>query len=190
MKVLGYSISAADNDSYMNSDQHEVNICRCLDFVKNRHLHLNPTFKLNKKNYDISYTWDDFLLVSDRFKQFCIDNKYTSVSFIEIPNYPTKHLMTVSNITDFDSARRETKFLEFSPECNEYNEVVGATPVCLTIDSPLTDNFFRTNIEFGRGYAKGPIILVGVETAIKLKAQKLKGLYLEKILAKYDWEKS
>jgi hypothetical protein len=161
---------------------------KCLDFVKNRHLHLNPNFKLNKKTYDISYTYDSYLIVSDRFKQFCVDNKYPGVSFFPIPNYSTKFLMLVFNIIKFDFIRRETTFHEFNSDCNEYNEVVGATPVCLIENSILQDGFYRTDIEFGRSYAKDGIILVGPETGVKLKAQKFRGLYLEKILDKYDWE--
>jgi len=188
MKVLGFSLSGPDNDSYMNSDQYEINICKCLDFVKNRQLHLNPNFKVTKKFYDISFTYDSYLIVSDRFKQFCVDNKYSGVSFFEIPNYKTKFLMLVSNVVKFDADRRETTFIEFNSDCNEYNEVVGATPVCLLDNSILADGFYRTDIEFGRSYAKGAIILVGLETGTKLKEQKFKGLYLEKILDKYKWE--
>jgi hypothetical protein len=188
MKVLGFSISGLDNDSYMNSDQYEVNICKCLDFVKNRQLHLNPNFKLTKKSYDISFTYDSYLIVSDRFKQFCLDNKYSGVSFFEIPNYKTKFLMLVSNVVKFDTNRRETTFIDFNSDCSEYNEVVGATPVCLSNNSILPDGFYRTDIEFGRSYAKDAIILVGLDTGAKLKAQKFKGLYLEKILDKYKWE--
>lgn len=188
MKVLGYSISGPDNDSYMNADQYEVNICYCLDFVKNRQLHLNPNFKLTKKTYDISYTYDSYLIVSERFMQFCIDNKYDGVSFFPIPNYETKFLMLVKNTVKFDSTRRKTNFIEFNSDCNEYNEVVGATPVCLLDNSILSDGFYRTDIEFGRGYAKDATILVGLETGAKLKAEKFKGLYLEKILDKYKWE--
>jgi hypothetical protein len=188
MKVLGFSISGPDNDSYMNSEQYEVNICKCLDYVKNRQLHLNPNFKLTKKTYDISYTYDSYLIVSERFKQFCVENKYHGISFFAIPNYATKFIMLVTNIIKFDTARRETTFIEFNSDCNEYNEVVGATPVCLSDNSILSDGFYRTDIEFGRSYAKDPIILVGLDTGAKLKAQKFKGLYLEKILDKYKWE--
>lgn len=188
MKVLGFAVSGPDNDSYMNSDQYEVNICKCLDFVKNRHLHLNPNFKLSKRAYDISYTYDSYLIVSDRFKQFCADNKYSGVSFFSIPNYDAKFLMLVSNIIKFDIIRRETRFLDFNPDCNEYNEVVGATPVCLVDNEILQDGFYRTDVEFGRSYAKDGTILVGPDTGVKLKAQKFKGLYLEKILDKYEWE--
>jgi hypothetical protein len=188
MKVLGFSISGPDNDSYMNPDQYEVNICNCLDFVKNRQFHLNPNFKLTKKAYDISYTYDSYLIVSDRFKQFCIENKYFGLSFFEIPNYKAKFLMLVTNIVKFDTDRRGTNFIEFNSDCKEYSEVVGATPVCLKDNSVLTDGFYRTDIEFGRKYAKAPIIIAGSDTGVKLKAQKFKGLTLEKILDKYKWE--
>jgi hypothetical protein len=188
MKLLGFSISGADNDSYMNPDQYEVNICKCLEFVKNRQLHLNPNFKLIKKSFDISSTYDSYLIVSARFRQFCVDNKYSGVSFFEIPNYKTKFLMLVDNVVKVDTARRGTTFLEFNSDCNEYNEVVGATPVCLLDNSILADGFYRTDIEFGRSYAKESIVLIGADTGVKLKVQKFRGLYLEKILDKYKWE--
>ena len=159
-----------------------------MDFVKNRQLHLNPNFKLTKKTYDISYTYDSYLIVSDRFKIFCADNKYSGVSFFAVPNYETKFLMLVTNCIKFDASRRGTTFTEFNPDCNEYNEVIGATPVCLTDNSILPDGFYRTDIEFGRSYAKDATLLVGLDTGVRLKAQKFKGLYLEKILDKYKWE--
>lgn len=96
--------------------------------------------------------------------------------------------MLVSNVLKFDTNRRETTFIEFNSDCNEYNEVVGATPVCLLDNSILSDGFYRTDVEFGRSYAKDAIILVGLDTGTKLKAQKFKGLYLEKILDRYKWE--
>lgn len=188
MNTLGFSISGPDNDSYMNPDQYGVNICKCLDYVKNRQLHLNPNFRLTKKSYDFSSTYDSFVIVSERFKQFCIENKYPGVSFYPIPNYETKFLLLVNNIVKFDSVRRKTVFIEFNSDCNEFNEIVGATPVCLVENSVLADGFYRTDIEFGSSYAKDPIILVGLETGTKLKAQKFKGLYLEKVLDKYDGE--
>jgi hypothetical protein len=188
MKVLGFSIYPADNNSYMNSDQHRVNICECLDFIKNRQLNLNPNFQLIKKSYDISYTYDSYLIVSNRFKQFCLENKYSGVSFYPIPNYETKFLLLVTNVVKFDTARRKTKFSKFNSVCNEYHEVIGATPVCLEESSVLSDNFFRTDIEFGSGYAKAPIVLVGYDTGLKLKAKKFKGIYLAEILERYKWE--
>ena len=72
MKVLGYTTIVEFNDSYMNEDQYGVNICGCLDYVRNRHLHLNPQFILVKKAYDISLTYDSYLIVSERFKQFSL----------------------------------------------------------------------------------------------------------------------
>ena len=98
-------------------------------------------------------------------------------------------MFKVKNSIDFDVDRRNTRFLEFNEICNEYNEVVGATPVCLKENRQIEIGFYRTNIEFGRGYAKSPLILVDSETFKLIKKEKFKGLYGEKILDKYDWEK-
>ncbi len=188
MNLLGYSIDASDNDSYMNADIWGKNICDCLDFVKNRPLHLNEKFKLTKKNLDISYTYDCFLIVSDRFRIFCVSNNYQGLHFFQIRNYPKHYLFQVNNILQFDSKRRGTRFLDFNPSCNEYQEVIGANPVCLVDNLILANGFYRTDLEFGGGYSKSPIILTGVETGSKLKLENFKGLSLEKILSQYEWE--
>jgi hypothetical protein len=190
MNLLGYCIDGSDNDSYMNPDMYETNICQCYDYVKNRRLHLNPEFRLVRKSYDISSTFDCFTIVSSRFRDFCVSQGYSGVSFYPIPNYSGKFYFDVHQMVAFDAIRRKTRFLELNNECKEYNEVVGANPVCLLDNKPLSDGFFRTDIEFGRSYAKSPLILVGVETGVKLRAGKFKGLYLEKILDTYSWEKT
>jgi hypothetical protein len=188
MKLLGYSISGSDNDSYMNADMWGKNICDCLDYVKNRQSHMNESFELRKKTLDLSYTYDGYLIVSGRFKIFCAENNYQGLRFFQIPNYPTHYLLLVDNVIRFDTKRRETRFLEFNPECNEYHVVVGATPVCLVDNSILADGFYRTDIEFGNSYSKSPVILAGLDTGLKLKQEKFKGLSLEKIFSKYKWE--
>jgi hypothetical protein len=188
MKILGYSIWGSDNDSFMNGELWGKNICDCIDYVKNRHLHLNPSFKLTRKTYDISYTYDCYLIVSKKFKDFCLQNRYKGVHFYQIPNYSQKFLLVVDAIAQFDAKRRKTRFLRYRSACNEYQEIVGATPVCLKKKTVLKDGFFRTDLEFGEGYAKSPVILVGPETGEKLKKKKFKGLYLEQILDKYEWE--
>jgi len=154
MKILGYLMVAPDNDSYMNPEMYESNICKCLDYIKNRHLHLNPNFELVKKSYDISSTYDSYLIVSNRFREFCLNQEYLGISFYPIPNYPDNFYFDIQRIVRYDAKRRETRFLEYNSECEEYNEVVGATPVCLVDNQTLPDGFFRTDIEFGGSYAK------------------------------------
>ncbi|MCO5950074.1 hypothetical protein [Mucilaginibacter flavidus] len=183
--IIGNDLSGPDNYSYMNQDQHEVNVCDCLDYVRNRRLHISPKFKLKKTQYDVSYTFDSYLIVSERFKDFCIQNNYENVVFYSLPNNPKKFFMDILNQKRYDLTIEGIRYIEFNPACGEYNEVVGAHPIYLEDSTPLADGFYRTDIEFGRSYAKGPLYMVGVETREKLKMEKFKGLYMCEILTHY-----
>jgi len=191
-KLIGYSISGPDNYGYMNYDQYEVNICDCIDYVRNRRLHVSPNFKMKKAQYDFSFTFDSYLIVSDRFKDFCTKNNYEGINFYPLNNYPKRFFMDILNVKRFDTIRKakHLEYIEFNPRCNEYNEVVGPNPLCLVDNEALTDGFFRTDLEFGRSYAKGPEYLVGIETWKKMRMETFKGLYTSEILTKYDWEEN
>jgi len=189
MALIGYSLGIYDNKSYMNQNMYGVDICNCIDHVKNRYLHLNPNFKLKNRRADISVTYDSFVIVSPRFKEFCTDNKYESVSFYDLANYKDRFYMEIFNVVSVDTKRREIDYYEYNSVCNEYNEIIGAHPVCLINKTPLERGFYRTDIEFGRGYAKSSIEVVDVETGKKLKAENFKGLYLDEVLTEYDFEK-
>jgi hypothetical protein len=178
-----------DSKSYMNQNMYGVDICNCIDYAKNRYLHLNPNFKLKNRRADVSVTYDSFVIVSTRFKEFCLDNKYEGVSFYDLANYKDRFYMEIFNVVSVDTQRREIDYYEYNSVCNEYNEVIGAHPVCLVNKTPLEVGFYRTDIEFGRGYAKSAIEVVDVETGKKLKAEKFKGLYLDEVLTEYDFEK-
>ena len=61
--------------------------------------------------------------------------------------------------------------------------------IFLKVNKKLKTGFFKTDIEFGRGYAKKPVFIVDVETCKKMEKEKFKGFCGEKILDRYNWEK-
>jgi len=187
--ILGYSISGPDNDSYLNEELYGKNICECLKYIRNRENYISPELTIKKTKYDFSYTYDSATIVSQIFKDFCEKENFKNIEFHQLKRQKGFYLFKVNRIIKFDSKRRKTKFLEYNESCDEYNEVIGATPICLKENKELKTGFFRTDIEFGRGYAKGYDILVDIGTFEKMKKEKLKGLYGEEILHKYNWEK-
>jgi hypothetical protein len=97
--------------------------------------------------------------------------------------------MEIFNLVSVDTKRREIDYYEYNTLCNEYHEVIGAYPVCLIDKAPLNKGFYRTDIEFGSGYAKSALEVVDIETGKKLKSEKFKGLYLDDVLTEYGFEK-
>ncbi len=187
--VLGYYLQGQDNDSFLNEALEQKGICLCLDYIKHREKYISKSFEIKYVKYDFSYTYDGALIISRRFKDFCIEMGLEGLKFYHIESQPDFFLLKVGDIVEFDCKRRKTRFLEFDASCEEYNEVVGATPVCLKENKSLENGIYRTDIEFGRGFAKAPLILVGVEIYQLMKQEKFSGLFGEEILDKYNWEK-
>ena len=91
------------------------------------------------------------------------------------------YLFKCTNIIEFDVERRETKFEEFNEECQMYNSVIGAHPICLKVNSPIENGFFRTDVKFGSGYEQSPIIIIGCSTYLKMKSEKFNDIAFEAI---------
>jgi hypothetical protein len=86
----------------------------------------------------------------------------------------------------FDAARRGSRREKFCDRCGGYFDIVGANPILLAdVSTPLTDGFYRTDMEFGSGHEQHPIILVGVDTAAQLHALNLRGLEFEAVEDEY-----
>ena len=134
------------------------------------------------KKYDISYTHDLRTLYSENFVQFCRDELRCNEDFIKIStghfNY---YYMVPNSIVEFDSVRRETKFVGPCKSCGGFRDIAGAHPVFLKECAQLGNGFFRTNIHFASGKSKHFLTLTSVEWAEKLKGQKFRGLSLEAI---------
>lgn len=186
--ILAYDICGQDNGSFLNPDLYGKNVSDCIDFINNREKFITQDFKIKKTKYDISYTYDSALIVSQKFKDFCDQNNFIGINFHQLLSQTDFYLFKVRNIVEFDFKRRETEFLEFNKDVGKYNEVIGATPVCLKQKEPLMSGFYRTDIEFGRGYDQAPTIIAGISTYALIQKEKFKGLDAKVILDKYDWE--
>ncbi len=179
--VIGYSLSFPDNDSYLNEDLYEKNICECLEFVKHREKYLNEHFKIRRRSLDVSTTYDRAEIVSEKFKSFCDKINLKGISFFNLQNQKSHYLMIVNNILEYDNEPNRLTSIEYNDECQEFNEVVGAYPIKLKSQKILNKGIYRTDIEFGRGYAKSPVIIVDCETFKLMKKEKFKGFSGNKI---------
>jgi hypothetical protein len=187
MNTVGYSLSIPDNGTFMFREKSALRRCPACGYSKRFMLH-NPAYRANrrevdykydgyfKRNADCSSTYDSYFIVSDRFKEFCLNEGYPGLVFREFENDKTHFNFMVKRTVKFDAIRRDTTFEKFCRACKNYESVVGATPSYLLRSKPLRDGFYRTDLMFGSGDTKSPVIIVGVETKAKLERAKLKGL--------------
>ena len=186
--ILGYSIDEADLKCNMLEG---LQLEECAKYSNIYDLNLiDSNFKMKNKKYNVACTYDGFTIVSEKFKQFCEQEGYTGLEFIILPNAPSFYWFKIHNVVEFDTKERETEFINYNEACKGYEEIIGATPVCLKNKIPLPDGFYRTDICFGSYAGKSPLHLVGDDTMKKLKAVGFKEIFFQKILDRYEWQKN
>ena len=183
--ILGYGISGRDNDSYLFPEGWGKTVCEVLDYIENRENYLNTNFKVKRANLNLSYTYDSALIVSQKFRDFCLRNDYKGLEFHPLKKQTNLYLFKTKNIIEFDSKRRGTQFEEYQEDCKMYNSIAGATPIYLKSEKIISDGIYRTDIRFGGGYEQSPFIIIGVETFKKMKLEKMKDIDFIKILTEY-----
>jgi hypothetical protein len=179
--ILGYLIWGQDNKYNMYEDIELDECARYMDVYTINRADVRRDFKKIKSSF--SHTYDGFVIVDQKFKNFCVEHQYSGLEFVEL-NGPY-YWLKVRNIVAFDAEGRETRFIGYNEACKGYEEIIGATPAYLKEKKPLSDGFFRTDLCFGSYAGKSPLHMVGEETKRKLEAAGFKKISFEKILDEY-----
>ncbi len=175
MKIVGYTLDAQDNDAYMFEENALGNLCPVCKYRRD-FFATNPDYRLRKRASDLSATYDGQLIVSHAFKLTCERFRLQGVEFDSFKNEPDFFHLQVTREIAFDAEHRHTRFINRCDACGNYESIVGASPAYLKITASLSKGFFRTDLLFGSGNEKSPIILVGLETKMVLEKAKLTGL--------------
>lgn len=170
---------ASDNDSYRFADSSAVSHCHVCGYVFDRRF-VDPSFRLKRRNYDCSVTYDGAFIASQRFRDLSVRIGNPNLEFQNLPNDQGFWLMTVVGASiPFDSIRRQTRFENKCASCETWESVIGAVPAYLQIAGPLPPGIHRTDLEFGSGNEKSPLLLFAAETVVLLKRENIRGLHFE-----------
>jgi hypothetical protein len=135
---------------------------------------------LKKKRFDIGATYDGVDLVSSRFKAVYEENRLIGLDFRPLPKVPAFFAVLPTRVVAYDAERTKTQFIKPCSRCGRFESVTGATPVFLRPGTNLQDHeFVRTDLEFGSGDEKSPLVICGEVAAADLSRARLKGLDLE-----------
>ena len=177
--INGYTLSGkSSNDaSFFNGDEPSGVLCpRCGSCLDYGYSPVSLDIKSSKK-YDVSYTNDLRKLYSERFFVFCRDVLKADKLFKPVQVRDTVlYYMFPSQIVEFDYIRRKTRFEGTCDQCGGYSSVAGAHPAFLKASEPVGSGFFRTDIAFGSGKAKFPLIIIGSEWKKLLASEKFRGI--------------
>jgi hypothetical protein len=181
--IIGYAISPQhNNDSYMFLPS-DANLPKCpkCGYVTNFD-YISPLFKLNKRKYDVSDTYDLRFIVSLKFKEFCVKNNYKGIEFKKLPNDPGFFKLEVKNIIKFDTEKVKLRYYKYCEKCHNYESITPGYPIFLKgINKKLADGFYATDVHFASANEKSPIFVIGIETYEKMKKEKFKGIFFSKV---------
>lgn len=183
--ISHYVLWAADNDCYWIPELKDPRYCCPICASKLSRSIENPDFYLKKKNYDISITYDGFLIASDKFvtalKKVFMNNIFECVPIKADKRYRGNYFkVEFRDILEIDQEKAVPEFGSVCSSCGQFEHVVGARGYYLH-GAPLGAGIFRTDIEFGSGFEKSPAIVVGVDSVEMLKVAGLKGVSLDPV---------
>ncbi|EMK3356945.1 hypothetical protein V8063_004815 [Vibrio parahaemolyticus] len=174
-----------DNDSFMCSSADEVlggleDLPVCESCLYRTDLeYINKKFKLRRKAYDLSSTYDGYYIASLKFKELIEREKIKGVELHPLDNEPEYFALFVRNVVKFDTHKRGCKSENFCLKCGSYESFVGSSPTF--IKEPLPNDLCRSDVVFGSGNEKSPLLLASQHFLDLVKREKLKGISFEQV---------
>jgi hypothetical protein len=172
-----FRLSAQDNGLYFFRARADVKRCSaCSGLVDKWSEDLASVAIPTRPKHDVSYSFDGVLVATERFKEAVEGAGISGCTFWPIQN----GLFAARPITavQYDAVRRGTRFEGRCQSCGQYRSVVGATPVFLVPGASIpTKGFARTDLEFGSGDEKAPVVMCG-DDAGDLRRTRLRGVEL------------
>ena len=135
--------------------------------------------RAGKRKLDFGTTYDGVNIVSPRFRSLYEIEKLSGLTFANLASDPDFFAIRPIRSVPFDAKKRGTRFLKLCTDCGIYESVVGATPVFLKGDPHIdSSEIVRTDLEFGTGDEKSPVLLCGELAAAVLNESGLRGIDL------------
>lgn len=176
--IVAKMISCNDSDHMWDHGYERPGLCpichNVIEFIP------NLEYKVRKnKNRDLMVTYDGFHIASQKFKDFCDENGYDGLKFVQFPKSPKYYFFYPQKIYQLDYVRRKTTFGGHRSCCGLYDEVIGCLPAYKHPNNSVEGDDFicRTEFYFGGGLNATPFIIIGKETFEKMLEFGLSGFH-------------
>jgi hypothetical protein len=178
-----YALSASDNGSYWTPELKSPLFCCQLCGSKLSRAIDSPSFYLKKKSYDVSSTYDGFLIGSEKFVSLITQLAPGSFIAREVPfdkRYTTRYwMLEFKHVVKIDRSRALPEFGPVCAQCGQHTHIVGARHYFLDASSILRSGAYRTDLQFADGFEKSPVVIVTENVAKVLLGASLRGLTLD-----------
>ena len=174
-----FALSGEDNDSYMCggasalTEPGRIPVCPACGF-KIDTFYVDASFRVKRRDFDLSFTYDGYCIVSRAFERGCLASDLTGASFSALSADADFLVFLPKPIVQFDVSRRNTRFGERCTVCGQFDSVAGAIPPFLA--TAPTSDFARTDILFGSGNERHPLIIASERAKGSLEVANLSGL--------------
>jgi hypothetical protein len=191
--TLGYALSGHDDDSYMLGSEtykpdprssewhfgaagqpHPATCPSCGGKVDPDYIH--PEYRVRKRRRDITATYDGYLLVSARLRRQLQYGGAVEEDFVALPADPDYFWLRPRMTLEYAAAERARP----CPSCERFADEVLPIPLFLgKLAEPIAQGVYRSCLEFGSAPLKAFQVVVGVRTALAMRADSLTGIELE-----------
>jgi hypothetical protein len=142
----------------------------------------NQSVVIHNRNWDLSTTYDGYWIISEKFYDFCKEGNYKNLRIIPLSNSKGLYYFEPMDIFGLDYELYGTKYINKRDCCGSYDEIIKP-PVIKAKDFNIESNDFimKSGTLFGPHEKKIFTIIIGNETAKKMKAYGIKNIYFKKI---------
>lgn len=173
-----YLLAIYDNDSYLlkvgEADRNEYALCDKCNMILDKRTLIEsnlPSYKIRRKKYHISCSYDGFIVVSQDFKNLYESSDWQGLFFYPIQRSKGFYLTECTEVVEINKTERPIEYNHKCSECNAYVGVYGSIPPY--IDLSVLDNmkpnvFYRSDIEFGYDFEKSYSLFISEEIAKSL----------------------
>ncbi len=168
--MTNYAIFSADADiDYYNDAPEELFCSSCGSYISSKSYFPSELMVKSLKK-DFSYSYDGQLILSRKAKVFLEENSSTELRFHKVNSTPEAFVIEALGKAIFDSEKRKTRFISKCDMCGKFESIVGSTPPFLKNSCEIEQmGVYFTDIQFGSGKEKSPLIIVGEKLGKMLK---------------------
>jgi hypothetical protein len=142
---------------------------------------VSAEFRLARKRFDLSMTYDGYTVGSSRFRDACLEHHGTGLELDAIPTEAGFFFVRATRVLAVERSSPGLRFLYPCPRCHELAGVFGVSHLRLPDADPSAIGWWRTDLAFGQAHEQSPALVVGAPTAAWLRTRKLKGLSLNPV---------
>lgn len=182
-----YSVSGTDNNTefyYLNEEV--LKYCSKCGLITNRNEAIEEsisTFKIKKKNYNLSDCTDGPMIASDKFVDVYTKHKLSGLNFVKLPKSEGFYLVQPQVELPYDYSHNPNIYLrERCEQCEQRKEVAKTRPIKILDQyekNMRESTFYRTDLEIGEKVMRRPLFLATEPIPQIFKDEKIKDVYFE-----------